>query len=510
MNHTIMKRTVIILLMMLLASSAINAQNDLSKLNGYKIVIIPYEFSELVSDLSQKFQDIGFKVYTDQSGINGDVELKNDPGIALRCEVSHSYAYPHTTMGIKLINAKSEIVFQKVENSKGKKFVSFNLVDDQRWVLDKIFESFKSYKYSFDISKSLAGTLPPVEKTDWTEESIKSYIASSNIDQIEGIYKSYQNENLGYYKFGVVTSGETYKAVVLESDVPYWSPGEVKAIFEKSSMRGFYSVRWSMANKTAQETFGSMDNDAILTIELKDQSTGKKTQEKFIKVFPTETTQFSISEKPSKASGSGFFISSNGLVGTNAHVIEGSSRIEVSISNELGDFTYKAKVVMKDQQNDVAILQIDDETFTGLNALPYAFVVKSDVGERVFTIGFPLNTVMGTKYKVTDGIISSSTGVSDDIRYYQISVPIQPGNSGGPLFNDDGNIIGLTTSKLNSEAVGTQVENVNYAIKISYLINLYNMLPESPVLPGNSELKGKDLQSKVKVLKNYVCIIRTY
>ena len=505
-----MKRPVILLLMMLLASTTINAQNDLSKLNGYKIVIIPYEFSELVSRLSQKFQDIGFKVYTDQSGINGDVELKKDPGIALQCEVSHSYAYPHTTMGIKLINAKSEIVFQKVENSKGKSFVSFNLVDDQRWVLDKIFEAFKSFRYSFDISKSLSGNLPPVEKTDWTEESIKSYIASSKIDQIEGIYKSYQNDNLGYYKFGIVRSGETYKAVVIESDVPYWLPGEVKAIFEKSSMRGFYSVRWYLANKTAQETFGRMDNDAILAIELTHGSTGEKSQDKFVKIFPTETTQFTINEKPSKASGSGFFISSNGLVGTNAHVIEGSSNIEVSISNELGDFTYKAKVVMKDQQNDVALLQIEDETFTGLNSLPYTFIVKSEVGERVFTIGFPLNNVMGTKYKVTDGIISSSSGVSDDIRYYQISVPIQPGNSGGPLFNDDGNIIGLTTAKLNSEAVGTQVENVNYAIKVNYLLNLYNMLPNSSVLPATSELKGKDLQSQVKVLKNYVCIIRVY
>ena len=99
--------------------------------------------------------------------------------------------------------------------------------------------------------------------------------------------------------------------------------------------------------------------------------------------------------------------------------------------------------------------------------------------EKVFTIGYPLNDVMGSNYKVTDGIISSKSGIEDDVRYYQISVPLQPGNSGGPLFNKDGNIIGITSARLNSQAVGTQVENVNYAIKSSYLLNLYNMLPNS-------------------------------
>ena len=117
---------------------------------------------------------------------------------------------------------------------------------------------------------------------------------------------------------------------------------------------------------------------------------------------------------------------------------------------------------------------------------------------------------MGLNYKVTDGIISSKSGISDDIRYYQITVPLQPGNSGGPLFNKDGNVIGITSSRLNSEAVGTQVENVNYAIKVSYLLNLYNMLPNPLPLSTSSKLSGKELQEQIKTLKNYVCLIRIY
>ena len=77
------------------------------------------------------------------------------------------------------------------------------------------------------------------------------------------------------------------------------------------------------------------------------------------------------------------------------------------------------------------------------------------------------------------------------------------------LFNNQGSVIGLTTSRLNSKAVGTQIENVNYAIKSSYLLTLYNMLPNSTALPTNSSLTGKDLKDQVKILKNYVCLIET-
>jgi len=115
---------------------------------------------------------------------------------------------------------------------------------------------------------------------------------------------------------------------------------------------------------------------------------------------------------------------------------------------------------------------------------------------------------MGTNYKVTDGIISSVSGIDDDMRYYQISVPLQPGNSGGPLFNNAGDVIGITSARLNSKAVRTDVENVNYAIKISYLLNLYNMLPNAEKLRTTPKQVEKELQDQVKILKNYVCLIK--
>lgn len=99
---------------------------------------------------------------------------------------------------------------------------------------------------------------------------------------------------------------------------------------------------------------------------------------------------------------------------------------------------------------------------------------------------------MGTNYKVTDGIISSNTGEGEDVHYLQISTPVQSGNSGDHLFYQDGLIICITSSILNSSTTGAQVEDENYGIKKSYHQNLYWMLPNQSGLPKNSSLIQKN------------------
>jgi S1-C subfamily serine protease len=312
-----------------------------------------------------------------------------------------------------------------------------------------------------------------------------------------------------YYKIAIIKAKEAYKAIILESELKSWKAGEVKAYFEQSSMKGFYSTKWYMGNKLPYETFANMDNEALLSIELKNEI-GEKTQDKFIKMFPPALGDVTYNKNNLKSTGSGFFLTSTGIIATNAHVISDASKIEVVVSNEIGTFTYKTKVLLSDNKNDVALLQIEDSTFKGLSSIPYGLIEKGEVGEKVFTIGYPLNDVMGKNYKLTDGIISSISGIEDDVRYYQISVPLQPGNSGGPLFNKDGIVIGITSSRLNSKAVGTELQNVNYAIKSSYLLNLYNMIPNTAKMATTSQVANKQLQDQVKILKNYVCIIRIY
>ena len=108
---------------------------------------------------------------------------------------------------------------------------------------------------------------------------------------------------------------------------------------------------------------------------------------------------------------------------------------------------------------------------------------------------------MGMDIKLTNGIISSRTGFEGNVAEYQMSAPIQPGNSGGPLFDKSGNVIGVVCAK-HSEA-----ENVGYAIKASYIKSLIELLPNNISLPHNNMLEGKTLPEQVTLASKAVCVI---
>lgn len=204
-------------------------------------------------------------------------------------------------------------------------------------------------------------------------------------------------------------------------------------------------------------------------------------------------------------SGSGFALNQGHIV-TNYHVVEEAKTI--LIKGIKGDFKteLRAKVVATDKVNDIAILKIDDERFKGFGTIPYKVKREmSDVGESVWALGYPMTDVMGEEVKFTDGKISSRTGIQGDMSVYQISVPIQPGNSGGALFDNNGNIVGITSSGLNRETFNS--ENVNYAIKTSYLYNLIESTLTTSVLPQGTAMQGQPLTQKIKLAKNFVFII---
>ena len=111
---------------------------------------------------------------------------------------------------------------------------------------------------------------------------------------------------------------------------------------------------------------------------------------------------------------------------------------------------------------------------------------------------------MGKEIKVTDGIISSKTGLDGNITTYQITAPIQGGNSGGPLFDDKGNFIGINSSGLSA----VEIENVGYSIKTKYAETLIDVLPKSIDLPSNKKLASLGIQEQVKEITKYVVLIK--
>lgn len=205
------------------------------------------------------------------------------------------------------------------------------------------------------------------------------------------------------------------------------------------------------------------------------------------------------------ASGSGFVLSTNGIIATNYHVIEDATVIDVFINRNNITKKYAAKVLVSDKTNDISLIQIDDSAFTSLPAIPYAVKTSIlDVGTNVFALGYPMSNILGEEIKVTDGIISSRTGYQGDIVTYQISAPIQPGNSGGPLFDKLGNLVGITNAGV------PDAQNVGYAIKASYLRNLIDVSPVAITLPANNSISGLAFTEKIKRLSPYVVLIKIY
>jgi S1-C subfamily serine protease len=227
---------------------------------------------------------------------------------------------------------------------------------------------------------------------------------------------------------------------------------------------------------------------------------------KLTKISPNqdEIAEYTRNIKPSneKTSGTGFALTSNGIIITNFHVIDGATTI--TINGVGGDFSYKysAKLLAVDIKNDLALLKIDDAKFETSGNIPYSFkTTTTDVGSNIFDLGYPLRASMGDEIKLTNGIISAKSGFQGDITSYQISAPIQPGNSGAPLFDKNGYVIGIVNAKI------ADAENVGYAIKTSYLINLIESLTPLPKMTTQNLLIGKPLTEQVKLIKKFVYII---
>ena len=219
----------------------------------------------------------------------------------------------------------------------------------------------------------------------------------------------------------------------------------------------------------------------------------------FIKDYPT----VDVFEQVQKAewSGTGFAIA-DGYIATNYHVTNGAKTIYIKGVNGNNDESYKGYLVASDREHDISIVKIVDKKFNGFDEIPYS-VGKSipDVGDDIFVLGYPMTETMGKDIKLTDGIISATSGYKGNQSMYQISAAVQPGNSGGPLFDNDGNVIGIVCAK------HADAENANYAIKVSYLLSLIKSSDIGIKLPEHNNVKSKSLPKKVKIVKPFVYLI---
>lgn len=225
-------------------------------------------------------------------------------------------------------------------------------------------------------------------------------------------------------------------------------------------------------------------------------------------------SQKGISDDPdsesSESQGTGFLLSKSGLVVTNNHVIEGRSDFTVLLPQ---GSAFKAKVVLKDEKNDIAFIKLESFEYEKnySSDIPYGLVDSKTVkiGEDVLTLGYPLGDILGKSVKLSTGKVNALYGLQDDPRLFQISNPIQPGNSGGPLINSNGELVGIVVASLNAkyfyETIEVIPQNVNFSIKSDYLLNLVSMLPEaSEIVQRKSLLGAKKIEEQVEIISPYV------
>ena len=190
------------------------------------------------------------------------------------------------------------------------------------------------------------------------------------------------------------------------------------------------------------------------------------------------------SPQPQSGTGSGFFVSKMGHVITNAHVVKGCKKLTV------GDNANKqvpAELINTDSSNDLALLKLSSlemasaESKSLIQKLSIVVVPLSSkgllrsedvkLGEKVLVAGYPFGELFSNTIKVTSGIVSATRGAGDDSGQFQLDAAVQPGNSGGPIYDSGGNIVGVVISQLDklkmAKAIGSLPENVNFGIKAS-------------------------------------------
>jgi len=333
-----------------------------------------------------------------------------------------------------------------------------------------------------------------------SENSVRDYFDNNGAESIEGIW-DYSGAGGSEYKFAIIKSGYKYNAYVMESN-NQWRAGQLKITFEPTVSQEVMTLKWRVDSRQTLKQPGIVKSKTLIEFNLEGWG-----PQLLYKLYPAINSKNKKNKTGEWAgNGSGIIISKSGHIITNHHVIEDADEIEVEfiLNDEVQKFN--AEIVQVDKVNDLAIIKIFDMNFDGVDELPYNFKIRSsDVGTKVYAYGYPMAlSIMGKEIKVTDGMISSKSGFDGDITTYQITAPIQGGNSGGPLFDEKGNLLGINSSGIDVKVA----DNVAYTIKSSYIVNLIDVMPKNIDLPSNTKLQSLPLTQQIKEISKYVVLIK--
>ncbi len=200
--------------------------------------------------------------------------------------------------------------------------------------------------------------------------------------------------------------------------------------------------------------------------------------------IPKKLSPSNSPPKTARSSGSGYFVTKQGHIATNAHVVEGCRTINV-----VGHGS--ARVLKADTNNDLAIVRVETNQKHSVATFRPIPVRR---GEEVYVLGFPFAAILGNNLTISEGIVSSPAGIGGDVRNFSLSAPVQPGNSGGPVLDASGTVIGTVVAKLDAmktlEVAGSLPENINFAVQGNLMATLMASANLDPVYSFEEDVKS--------------------
>jgi len=343
--------------------------------------------------------------------------------------------------------------------------------------------------------------------------AIEDHLKGHELDPIEGIWILKENLHGGQiFEIAIVPNTFDYPRYkqfdfigITVDSTGFVKKGETKLLIKKVSENRYKGKLIYILKDAMSKTTQSIDMEFSLDDECKRFSStmppmgifGSEWEVLAEKTWPED----SGIKGDMPGAGTAFFVNNDVLV-TNEHVVRGFKTGKIRYRDNI----YQVDVIGRDEVNDLALLKVrfnDYKTLTSVKALRMGDVYGVEAGETVFTIGYPLIRELGVSPKISMGIINSLTGMNDDPRMYQISIPLQPGNSGGPIFDENGGVIGVAASGLNvayyMKVKNFSPQNVNFAIKADYINNLLMTNEDCEEMQKNNDTQtynARDIMAK--------------
>jgi len=321
-----------------------------------------------------------------------------------------------------------------------------------------------------DLSPALpAAYFPSGVAPESEREAIDIYFGDRKLDAIEGIWKWGDSSFLIAIirnDTGIFPAYD-YLGVTIRSFSNGWSPGQVKLLMNASADPNvFTGANFGPTHDISNSPY-ILENPNVMKMSVFDGWSLGYIQTMVVREYPNNRNGLIATSRAAESQGTCFLVSTNGIAVTSHHVVDEATEISVILADGR---QVPAVVAKQSSSSDIAILKLDAIT---PDYLSFGTAKSAQIGDEIFTIGFPSKSILGADAKFTDGSISALSGFQGDATHLQISVPVQPGNSGGPVVNYQGKVVGVIAAtaafRAFFSATGALPQNVNWAVKSEYV-----------------------------------------